>query len=177
MDGANLNALVGLARPADFGADVSHMNLHKTFCIPHGGGGPGMGPIGVKAHLAPYVANHVVVPLDGPDPENDAVSAAPWGSASILPISWTYIALMGGRGLRRATEIAILNANYIARRLGQASRALQRAQWLGCPRVHSRHTPAQGGHRHHRRGHCQTPDGLRLPCAHHVLPGPRHPDG
>ncbi|MDY3197253.1 MAG: aminomethyl-transferring glycine dehydrogenase [Pseudomonadaceae bacterium] len=120
MDGANLNALVGLARPADFGADVSHMNLHKTFCIPHGGGGPGMGPIGVKAHLAPYVANHVVVPLDGPDPENDAVSAAPWGSASILPISWTYIALMGGRGLRRATEVAILNANYIARRLGQA---------------------------------------------------------
>lgn len=120
MDGANLNALVGLARPADFGADVAHMNLHKTFCIPHGGGGPGMGPIGVKAHLEPYVANHMVVPLDGPDPENDAVSAAPWGSASILPISWTYIALMGASGLRRATEVAILNANYIARRLGNA---------------------------------------------------------
>ncbi|MFA5677320.1 MAG: aminomethyl-transferring glycine dehydrogenase [Pseudomonas sp.] len=120
MDGANLNALVGLARPADFGADVSHMNLHKTFCIPHGGGGPGMGPIGVKAHLTPHVANHIVVPLDGPHPENDAVSAAPWGSASILPISWTYIALMGASGLRRATEVAILNANYIARRLEQA---------------------------------------------------------
>ncbi len=120
MDGANLNALVGLARPADFGADVSHMNLHKTFCIPHGGGGPGMGPIGVKAHLAPYVANHMVVPLDGPHPENDAVSAAPWGSASILPISWTYIALMGASGLRRATEVAILNANYIAQRLAPA---------------------------------------------------------
>ena len=120
MDGANLNALVGLARPADFGADVSHMNLHKTFCIPHGGGGPGMGPIGVKAHLAPHVANHIVVPLDGPYPENDAVSAAPWGSASILPISWSYIALMGASGLRRATEVAILNANYIARRLGHA---------------------------------------------------------
>jgi len=120
MDGANLNALVGLARPADFGADVAHMNLHKTFCIPHGGGGPGMGPIGVKAHLAPYVANHVVVPLDGPHPENDAVSAAPWGSASILPISWTYIALMGASGLRRATEVAILSANYIAQRLGPA---------------------------------------------------------
>lgn len=120
MDGANLNALVGLARPADFGADVSHMNLHKTFCIPHGGGGPGMGPIGVKAHLAPYVANHMVVPLDGPNPENDAVSAAPWGSASILPISWTYIALMGASGLRQATEVAILNANYIAQRLGEA---------------------------------------------------------
>lgn len=120
MDGANLNALVGLARPADFGADVSHMNLHKTFCIPHGGGGPGMGPIGVKAHLAPYVANHMVVPLDGPHPENDAVSAAPWGSASILPISWSYIALMGASGLRRATEVAILNANYIAQRLAPA---------------------------------------------------------
>lgn len=120
MDGANLNALVGLARPADFGADVSHMNLHKTFCIPHGGGGPGMGPIGVKAHLAPFVANHAVVPLDGPDPENSAVSAAPWGSASILPISWSYIALMGARGLRQATEVAILSANYIARRLGDA---------------------------------------------------------
>lgn len=120
MDGANLNALVGLARPADFGADVAHMNLHKTFCIPHGGGGPGMGPIGVRAHLAPYLANHIVVPLDGPDPENDAVSAAPWGSASILPISWTYIAMMGARGLRSATEVAILSANYIARRLGDA---------------------------------------------------------
>lgn len=120
MDGANLNALVGLARPAEFGADVAHMNLHKTFCIPHGGGGPGMGPIGVKAHLAPHVANHMVVPLDGPNPENDAVSAAPWGSASILPISWTYIALMGASGLRQATEVAILNANYIARRLGGA---------------------------------------------------------
>tara|TARA_R110001592_G_scaffold42588_6_gene138191 strand:- start:36789 stop:39674 length:2886 start_codon:yes stop_codon:yes gene_type:complete len=120
MDGANLNAQVGVTRPADIGADVSHMNLHKTFCIPHGGGGPGMGPIGVRAHLAPYVANHSVVPLDGPDPENGAVSAAPWGSASILPISWTYIALMGATGLRQATEVAILNANYLAKRLGEA---------------------------------------------------------
>ncbi|WP_339842434.1 aminomethyl-transferring glycine dehydrogenase [uncultured Halopseudomonas sp.] len=120
MDGANLNAQVGLTRPADIGADVSHMNLHKTFCIPHGGGGPGMGPIGVRAHLAPFVANHPVVPLDGPNPENGAVSAAPWGSASILPISWTYIALMGAAGLRQATEVAILNANYLAKRLGEA---------------------------------------------------------
>ena len=120
MDGANLNAQVGLTRPADIGADVSHMNLHKTFCIPHGGGGPGMGPIGVKAHLAPYVANHPVVPLEGPDPSNGAVSAAPWGSASILPISWTYIALMGAQGLRSATQVAILNANYLAKRLGEA---------------------------------------------------------
>ncbi|MCQ4324185.1 glycine dehydrogenase (aminomethyl-transferring) [Stutzerimonas stutzeri] len=119
MDGANLNAQVGLARPADIGADVSHMNLHKTFCIPHGGGGPGMGPIGVKAHLAPFVANHPVIELDGPQAGNGAVSAAPWGSASILPISWMYIAMMGPQ-LREATEVAILAANYLANRLGGA---------------------------------------------------------
>ncbi|MBA1261884.1 aminomethyl-transferring glycine dehydrogenase [Stutzerimonas stutzeri] len=119
MDGANLNAQVGLARPADIGADVSHMNLHKTFCIPHGGGGPGMGPIGVKAHLAPFVANHPVVELQGPDARNSAISAAPWGSASILPISWMYIAMMGPQ-LREATEVAILSANYLAMRLGEA---------------------------------------------------------
>ncbi len=118
MDGANLNAQVALTRPADIGADVSHMNLHKTFCIPHGGGGPGMGPIGVKAHLAPFVANHPVVGIDGPKAGNGAVSAAPWGSASILPISWVYIALMGGEGLRQATRHAILNANYLAKKLG-----------------------------------------------------------
>jgi glycine dehydrogenase len=116
MDGANLNAQVGVSRPAEIGADVSHVNLHKTFCIPHGGGGPGMGPIGVKAHLAPHLASHVVVPLAGRD-GNSAVSAAPWGSSGILPISWTYIALMGGSGLLKATQVAILNANYIATRL------------------------------------------------------------
>jgi glycine dehydrogenase len=119
MDGANLNAQVGLARPADIGADVSHMNLHKTFCIPHGGGGPGMGPIGVRAHLAPFVANHPVVPIDGPHPQNGAVSAAPWGSASILPISWMYIAMMGPQ-LADASEVAILAANYLARHLSGA---------------------------------------------------------
>ncbi|KAF0864835.1 aminomethyl-transferring glycine dehydrogenase [Pseudomonas sp. LD120] len=119
MDGANLNAQVGLTRPADIGADVSHMNLHKTFCIPHGGGGPGMGPIGVRAHLAPFVANHPVVPLDGPLPENGAISAAPWGSASILPISWMYIALMGPQ-LADASEVAMLAANYLAEQLGGA---------------------------------------------------------
>ena len=117
MDGANLNAQVGLAKPADIGADVSHVNLHKTFCIPHGGGGPGMGPIGVKAHLAPFVANHSVVKLPGPLAANTAVSAAPWGSAGILPISWMYIAMMGAEGLRRATEVAILSANYMATKL------------------------------------------------------------
>jgi len=119
MDGANLNAQVGLARPADIGADVSHMNLHKTFCIPHGGGGPGMGPIGVRAHLAPFLANHPVVPLEGPNAQNTAVSAAPWGSASILPISWMYIAMMGPE-LADASEVAILAANYLAQQLGGA---------------------------------------------------------
>ncbi|MGU9852186.1 aminomethyl-transferring glycine dehydrogenase [Pseudomonas koreensis] len=119
MDGANLNAQVGLARPADIGADVSHMNLHKTFCIPHGGGGPGMGPIGIRAHLAPFVANHPVVPIDGPLPQNGAVSAAPWGSASILPISWMYIAMMGPQ-LADSSEVAILAANYLAQHLSGA---------------------------------------------------------
>jgi len=117
IDGANMNAQVGLTRPGDFGGDVSHLNLHKTFCIPHGGGGPGMGPIGVKAHLAPFVSNHVVKPLEGVEDGCGAVSAAPFGSASILPISWAYIKMMGARGLREATELAILNANYIAARL------------------------------------------------------------
>jgi len=120
MDGANLNAQVGLTSPGFIGADVSHMNLHKTFAIPHGGGGPGMGPIGLKAHLAPFMADHVVQPTGGKDRPNrgqGAVSAAPWGSASILPISWMYIAMLGGKGLRHATEVAILNANYVASRL------------------------------------------------------------
>jgi glycine dehydrogenase len=121
LDGANLNALVGICRPAEIGADVAHLNLHKTFCIPHGGGGPGMGPIGVKAHLAPYLPDHAVVPgvnpQAGPNGTIGQVSAAPWGSPSILPISWAYIRMMGGAGLTRATQVAILNANYVARRL------------------------------------------------------------
>ncbi|MCK0743530.1 aminomethyl-transferring glycine dehydrogenase [Chromohalobacter nigrandesensis] len=117
IDGANMNAQVGLCRPGDFGGDVSHLNLHKTFCIPHGGGGPGMGPIGIKAHLATFVPNHVVTPLPGVETDAGAVSAAAYGSASILPISWAYIKMMGGRGMKRATELAILNANYIAKRL------------------------------------------------------------
>ncbi len=116
MDGANLNAQVGLCRPADIGADVCHLNLHKTFCIPHGGGGPGMGPIGVQAHLVPYLPNHPVVEVGGKEGVG-TVSSAPWGSPSILPISWVYIALMGAQGLTEATRAAILNANYIARRL------------------------------------------------------------
>jgi glycine dehydrogenase len=117
MDGANLNAQVGLTSPGFIGADVSHMNLHKTFAIPHGGGGPGMGPIGLKAHLAPFMANHVVQPVEGPHNGQGAVSAAPFGSASILPISWMYIAMLGGEGLKKATQVAILNANYVAEKL------------------------------------------------------------
>ena len=116
MDGANLNALVGIAQPADIGADVCHLNLHKTFCIPHGGGGPGMGPIGVKAHLTDFLPTHPIITVGG-STGISAVSAAPWGSPGILPISWAYIAMMGAAGLTSATEVAILNANYIAKKL------------------------------------------------------------
>lgn len=118
LDGANLNALVGLVKPAELGADVAHMNLHKTFCIPHGGGGPGVGPIGVAEHLVPYLPSHVVKNEANPNAlAIGAVSSAPWGSASILPISWAYIEMMGSEGLKKATQMAILNANYIAERL------------------------------------------------------------
>ena len=114
IDGANMNAMVGLCAPGKFGGDVSHLNLHKTFCIPHGGGGPGVGPIGVKAHLAPFLPGHAAL-----ERKEGAVCAAPFGSASILPITWMYIRMMGGDGLKRASQVAILNANYIARRLEQ----------------------------------------------------------
>ncbi|GAA0342909.1 aminomethyl-transferring glycine dehydrogenase [Bowmanella denitrificans] len=117
LDGANMNAQVGLTSPGFIGSDVSHLNLHKTFCIPHGGGGPGMGPIGVKSHLAPFLPSHPVMAISGTQPTNGAVSAAPWGSASILPISYMYIKMMGGEGLAKATAMAILNANYVAKRL------------------------------------------------------------
>jgi len=120
LDGANLNALVGCAAPGKFGADVSHLNLHKTFCIPHGGGGPGVGPICVGKHLEPFLPGHCVVQMTGEFSANPAVSAAPWGSAGILPISWAYIAMMGRDGLTRATQVAILSANYIAKRLATA---------------------------------------------------------
>jgi glycine dehydrogenase len=121
LDGANLNALVGVSRPGDLGADVSHFNLHKTFCIPHGGGGPGVGPIGVKAHLAPFLPSSAMVPEAGPGATSPgAIAAAPWGSAGVLPISWTYIRLMGADGLREATAAAVLAANYVALRLGAA---------------------------------------------------------
>jgi glycine dehydrogenase len=119
VDGANLNALVGLAQPGKFGADVSHLNLHKTFCIPHGGGGPGVGPVISRAHLAPFLPNHPLDELAGPSTGPGAVSSAPFGSASILPISWMYIRMMGGSGLTKATQVAILSANYIAAKLDQ----------------------------------------------------------
>ncbi len=117
VDGANLNALMGLAQPGRFGADVSHLNLHKTFAIPHGGGGPGVGPIGVRAHLAPFLPNHPLLPEAGPDTSYGPVAAAPYGSAGVLPITWAFIAMMGGEGLRRASQTAVLAANYVATRL------------------------------------------------------------
>ncbi|MGS0536431.1 aminomethyl-transferring glycine dehydrogenase [Pseudoalteromonas sp. SaAl2] len=119
MDGANMNAQVGVTSPGSIGSDVSHLNLHKTFCIPHGGGGPGVGPIGVKSHLAPFMPNHSVINVPGTNEGNGAVSAAPYGSAAILPISWAYITMMGSEGLKQATEMAIVNANYLTHELSQ----------------------------------------------------------
>jgi glycine dehydrogenase len=119
MDGANMNAQVGLCTPAELGADVCHLNLHKTFCIPHGGGGPGVGPIGVAKHLTPFLPSHPVVSING-NQGIGPVAGAPWGSASILVISWAYIAMMGAQGLTDATKIAILNANYMAKRLEES---------------------------------------------------------
>jgi glycine dehydrogenase len=116
IDGANMNAMVGVSRPGDWGGDVSHLNLHKTFAIPHGGGGPGMGPIGVAEHLAPFLPTHALVETGGAQGIG-AVSAAPFGSPSILPISWMYIRMLGAEGVTRATKVAILNANYVAKRL------------------------------------------------------------
>jgi len=128
VDGANLNALVGVAKPGKFGADVSHLNLHKTFCIPHGGGGPGVGPVIARAHLAPFLPNHPANPLAGPSTGPGPVSSAPFGSASILPISWMYIRMMGGAGLTKATEVAILSANYLAKKLDPLFPVLYRGQ-------------------------------------------------
>merc|ERR1719433_2093427 len=127
-----MNAQVGLCRPGDYGSDVSHLNLHKTFCIPHGGGGPGVGPIGVKTHLAPYLPSHPVVQTHGMLGKDakpfGVVSAAPYGSAAILPISWAYIKMMGARGLKRATQVAILNANYMSLRLSKHFKTLHKGK-------------------------------------------------
>ncbi|GMG87362.1 aminomethyl-transferring glycine dehydrogenase [Biformimicrobium ophioploci] len=124
IDGANMNALVGVAAPGKFGGDVSHLNLHKTFCIPHGGGGPGMGPIGVGEHLKPFLPAHPVTPVPGTDMANGTISAAGWGSASILPISWMYIRMMGKTGMKQATEMAMVNANYVAKKLSEHYKVL-----------------------------------------------------
>lgn len=128
MDGANMNAQVGVTSPGSIGSDVSHLNLHKTFCIPHGGGGPGVGPIGVKSHLAPFMPNHSVIKVAGTNEGNGAVSAAPYGSAAILPISWAYIAMMGSEGLKQATEMAIVNANYLTEKLSKHYPVLYRGR-------------------------------------------------
>jgi glycine dehydrogenase len=119
MDGANMNAQVGISKPGLIGSDVSHLNLHKTFAIPHGGGGPGMGPIGVKAHLAPFLPGHSVTHVAGQRQNNGAVSASPYGSGAILPISWMYIRMLGKTGLKRSTQMAILNANYLTQKLSE----------------------------------------------------------
>ena len=178
VDGANLNALVGLARPGKFGADVSHLNLHKTFCIPHGGGGPGVGPVAVRAHLAPHLPNHPLAPEAGPETGVGPISAAPYGSASILPISWAYVRLMGGAGLTRATQVAILNANYIATRLREHYPVL----YSGHDGVVAHEcildlrdlTRRSGVTRRRRR---QAAHRLRLPRADDVVPGGGHADG
>ncbi len=178
MDGANLNALLGLAQPGQFGADVSHLNLHKTFCIPHGGGGPGVGPVGVGAHLAPFLPNHPLLDAAGPASGIGPISAAPYGSAGILPISYAYIAMMGADGLTSATEHALLAANYVAHRLddhfpvlyaGRSGRVAHECILDLRPLTKSQ--------RHHggRRG--QAAGRLRLPRSDHELPGGRHVDG
>ena len=172
LDGANMNALVGLARPGDIGADVGHLNLHKTFCIPHGGGGPGMGPIGVKEHLAPFLPGH-------PETGDGAltVSAAPYGSASILPISWSYCLMMGGAGLTQATRVAILSANYIAKRLTGAYDVLYTGRHGRVAHeciIDTR--PLNEKRRRNGRRHRQAAHRLRLPSPDHELAGGWNPD-
>ncbi len=177
MDGANMNAQVGLTSPASIGADVCHLNLHKTFCIPHGGGGPGVGPIGVAAHLAGFLPNHPLRADAGPATGIGPVSAAPFGSALILPIAYAYIRMMGPAGLKRATEVAILSANYIASRLrGRLSGAVLRPGRHGRARVHHRLPRLCRRSRRAGRGHRQAPAGLRLSCPDDVLAGRRHAD-
>ena len=177
LDGANLNALVGVARPGKFGADVSHLNLHKTFCIPHGGGGPGVGPIGVRAHLAPFLPNNPLRAEAGPATGVGAISAAPWGSAGILPIPWMYVQMMGGAGLTRATHVAILER--------ELPRAPARAALPGAlhgrerprrARVHHRPAADHARHGRHCRRRRQAPHRLRLPRADDVVPGGGHAD-
>ena len=177
MDGANMNAQVGLTSPAAIGADVCHINLHKTFSIPHGGGGPGMGPIGVAAHLAPYLPGHPMVATGGAKAIH-ALSAAPWGSASILLISYAYMKMLGRDGMTAATRYAILNANYLKSRLETVfSGAVHTSKRPRRARDDLRPSAAQAGERHRRIGRRQAPHGLRLSCADGVVPGRRHDHG
>ena len=178
LDGANLNALVGVAKPGEFGADVSHLNLHKTFCIPHGGGGPGVGPVAVRAHLAPYLPNHPLRPEAGPTTGIGPISAAPWGSAGILPISWAYVTMMGGAGLAardrdRDPQRELRRAPLVTALPG----ALQRSGRSRRARVHPRPPPDHRRDGRHGRGRRQASHRLRVPRADDVLPGRGNPDG
>ncbi len=178
VDGANLNALLGYAKPGEFGGDVSHLNLHKTFCIPHGGGGPGVGPVAVRSHLAPYLPSHPAHPAadrrDGIGP----ISAAPYGSAGILPISWAYVRMMGAEGLTRATAVAVLSANYVAKRLAEHFPVLYKGHGgLVAHECILDLRRADQGLRGHRRRRREAARGPRVPRAHDELPGRRHADG
>ena len=178
VDGANLNALLGFARPGEFGGDVSHLNLHKTFCIPHGGGGPGVGPVAVREHLAPYLPSHPMHPEPARRDGIGPVSAAPYGSAGILPITWAYIRLMGAAGLTRATAAAVLSANYVAARLDEHFPVLYRgANGLVAHECILDLRGLTQGDRRDRRRRGQAAGRLRLPRPDDVLPGRRHPDG
>ena len=173
MDGANMNAQVGLCRPADIGADVCHLNLHKTFCIPHGGGGPGVGPIGVAEHLVEFLPGHPVVNLGGENPIG-AVAAAPWGSAGILPISWMYIAMMGADGLTEATRVRHPQRELHRQAAGKLFPDTLPQQRPRCARVHPRFAPVQ---ERHRRGRGEAADGLWFSRADDFVARPRHDDG
>ena len=177
LDGANMNARVGITSPGFIGADVSHLNLHKTFCIPHGGGGPGMGPIGVKAHLAPFVPGHSVVQIEGMLTRQGAVSAAPFGSASILPISWMYIRMMGAEGLKKKAGGNPQRQLYCQPPAGCLPGAVYRSRRSRGARMYSRYSPAERRNRHQRAGYCQAPDRLRFPRADDVVPGGGYADG
>ncbi len=169
-DGANMNALVGVAKPGKWGSDVSHLNLHKTFCIPHGGGGPGVGPCAVKSHLEPFLPRTL-----GGEGEVGMVSAASYGSASILPISWMYITLMGQPGPAQGDPGRAAQRQLHRQAAGAALRdPVHRPQRPGGARVHPGPAPAQGRHRHRRRGRGQAADRLRLPRTDAELPGRRH---
>ena len=178
IDGANLNALLGLAEPGQFGGDVSHLNLHKTFCIPHGGGGPGVGPVAVAEHLVPFLPSHPLHPRPAQREGIGPVSAAPFGSAGILAISWAYIRMLSGDGLAHATKSAVLAANYVASAAGTVlPDPLHGQERTGGARVHPRPAGPDQGDRRHRGRRGQATHRLRLPRADGELSGGGHPHG